>query len=227
MNRSLPGFFNQLGDSYSDLIRKCVPRYEEMLWALLNYLPSDWMPGRILELGCGTGNLTALLAQRFPSSNIHVVDVAADLLSVCRQHLGDRTIDYTCCDFRELDLTAASYELVISSISLHHLDDAEKKLLFGRLHDSLCSNGWMAYADQFSAPRTEVYQQHLAAWRQQAACDDSEWEEWMSHQEEHDHHASLTDQFDWLRQAGFEQIDCVWRHLLWTVVQARKGRAAN
>ena len=33
---------------------------------------------------------------------------------------------------------------------------------------------------------------------------------------------ALIDQIDWLREAGFSVVDCPWRYLLWSVIQARK-----
>jgi hypothetical protein len=55
-----------------------------------------------------------------------------------------------------------------------------------------------------------------------AGSTEQEWEMWMQHQADHDHHDTLTDQIDWLRNAGFSMVDCPWRYLLWAVVQARK-----
>lgn len=46
--------------------------------------------------------------------------------------------------------------------------------------------------------------------------------EWMQHQSDHDHHATLPDQQRWLSEAGFGAVDCVWRYLLWTVVVAER-----
>ena len=51
-------FFDTLTDGYTATIERCFPRYREMLWALLNYLPQGRSFESILELGCGTGNLS-------------------------------------------------------------------------------------------------------------------------------------------------------------------------
>lgn len=44
----------------------------------------------------------------------------------------------------------------------------------------------------------------------------------MDHQREHDHHDSLLDQMEWLRDAGFADVDCTWRNLLWSILLANK-----
>jgi len=65
-------FYDELSPQYTEAIRRCVPRYEEMLGMLFRYLPAVFAPRRVLELGCGTGNLTAMIASRastFPRSS--------------------------------------------------------------------------------------------------------------------------------------------------------------
>ena len=67
-------FFEDISGEYTAAIDRCVPRYREMLWAILHYLPPAWMPDRILELGCGSGNLSELLCRKFPDASIRLVD---------------------------------------------------------------------------------------------------------------------------------------------------------
>ena len=83
-------FFDSLSDDYTAVIERCFPRYREMLWALLDYLPSSFHPKNIVELGCGTGNLSSLLVDRFPDSKIHFVDLSAESIQECKQRLGNQ-----------------------------------------------------------------------------------------------------------------------------------------
>ena len=48
------------------------------------------------------------------------------------------------------------------------------------------------------------------------------WKMWMDHQNEHDYHAPLGDQLKWIKDSGFINAECVWRHLLWSVLIAKK-----
>ncbi len=60
-------FFDSLAADYEQAITRCFPRYGEMLWALMDYLPDlKTEEPKILELGCGTGNLSMRIAERFP-----------------------------------------------------------------------------------------------------------------------------------------------------------------
>ena len=130
-------------------------------------------------------------------------------------------------DFRNLQLAPGSFDLVLSSISLHHLTHRQKAELFAKVFQWLGDRGVFSYCDQFAGATDDPYAKQMADWKQrstQLGATAEEWDVWMEHQRAHDHHATLIDQFEWLRQAGFKTIDCTWRYILWTVVQARKLR---
>ena len=107
-DRSVGVFFDVLADEYTETVERCFPRYREMLWALLDYLPSERPFKNILELGCGTGNLTVLIAERFPDASITTVDVSADSLQSCRERIVDRDrFEFLDKAFRALDFASA------------------------------------------------------------------------------------------------------------------------
>lgn len=219
-------FFDALSGEYATKLRRCVPRYDEMLWALIDYLPKAHDFESILELGCGTGNLSVLLADHFPHATCRFVDFSGESLRCCESRVGTAPrFVFEQTDFRHLCYPARSFDLVISSISIHHLTSLEKKALFGKIAGWLEPGGTFAFADQFSGATTDLYQRHLRAWREHArrsGTTEEDWQLWMQHQAEHDHHDSLADQMDWLREAGFRMVDCPWRYLLWSVLQARQ-----
>ncbi len=219
-------FFDSIAGDYESAIERCFPRYPEMLWALLEYLPTSLKNPRILELGCGTGNLSVLLAQRFPASAITLVDLSADSLANCQRRLGaDLRFTMEQADMRLLSYPDEAFDLIVSTIAIHHLTGVEKQELFARCRRWLRPGGMLTFADQFSAATEENNSRHMENWQKisrAAGASQAEWSMWMEHQAEHDHHDSLTDQLDWLQRAGFAQLDCPWRYLLWTIVQGRR-----
>ena len=217
-------FFDALGEQYGAAIRRCVPRYAEMLDAMLDYLPADFEPRRILELGCGDGNLSCLLGQRFPTADLHLVDLSGQLLAVCRQRLqAMERVELEQADFGRVDYPPGSFDLVASCIAIHHLPDAGKRELYRRARRWLRPGGRLVVADQFAGGSPAVSERHLARWYEEArrlGASDADWQVWMDHQRRHDHHATLVDQLRWLEDAGFQELDCPWRYLLWTIVLA-------
>ncbi|MGW2915398.1 trans-aconitate 2-methyltransferase [Streptomyces asoensis] len=81
-------------------------------------------PPRIADLGCGPGNLTALLADRWPTARVTGYDSSPRMLADAAAHAGARL------DFVHADLTtwapAETYDLLLSNAALHwvpgHLD---------------------------------------------------------------------------------------------------------
>jgi malonyl-CoA O-methyltransferase len=89
---------------------------------LLAELPSLPKPSRILEVGCGTGHLTAQLHQRFPRSPIDALDRSPKMIQQARTRLPHATnITWHAGDL----LTFAPpqrYPLIVSSAALHWIE---------------------------------------------------------------------------------------------------------
>lgn len=75
--------------------------------------------GRVLELGCGMGRFTALLADR--GFAVTGVDLSPDLLVVAREHCGDRAT-LLCADTAEIEQhVSGPFDAVVAFFFLHHL----------------------------------------------------------------------------------------------------------
>ena len=226
MKNNSKQFFDTMAPEYNAAIDLCVPRYHEMLWSILYYLPSNWKPKTVLELGCGSGNLSELVKSSFPNSMLFLVDLSEKILQSCRSRLGsDNSIQYLQEDFSKVHFEAQSFDLVVSSIAIHHLADEGKFDLFSKVYEWLRTGGILAYSDQFSAVTQDMYGKHIQKWFDDASAQGlpiEKWNQWMEHQREHDHHTPLEKQMNWMKQIGFKWADCPWRYLLWTVVHARK-----
>lgn len=96
-------------------------------------------PGAIIDLGCGAGNVTQLLAERWPGSVVTGVDSSAEMLAEARARQPD-------LGWIEADLAAWSPErpvdVLFSNAALHWLDDHQA--LFPRLAQGLRPGGILA-----------------------------------------------------------------------------------
>ena len=94
-------------------------------------------PVSILELGCGTGYLTALLRRRFPEAEIEAVDFAPAMIERARERVPDAR--FLVCDIEELELEPERYDLIVSSATVQWLTEPERT--FARLAAALRSPG--------------------------------------------------------------------------------------
>jgi ubiquinone/menaquinone biosynthesis C-methylase UbiE/uncharacterized protein YbaR (Trm112 family) len=79
--------------------------------------------GEVLEIGCGTGQLTRALVGMPAITHIHTTDISPEFLSQTRQQLHahlDR-IFYYACDANVLPFQSASFDLAVGHSVLHHL----------------------------------------------------------------------------------------------------------
>lgn len=225
-SQSVETFYDELSGRYADLISRCVPRYEEMFFNLFHYLPDELRPKQILDLGCGTGNLTAAALKHFPNAEIHALDLSADILNECRQRFaGFAHIHYHQQDFSRLQFAPESFDLVISSIAIHHVVDGQKAALFRQVHQLLKSGGVFTFADQTRGATEEIYQKHIARWKQEAlqlGSTEADWQLWMAHQDAHDHHTPVLWHLQQLSAAGFNHVDVIWKNIMWAVMSGTK-----
>jgi malonyl-CoA O-methyltransferase len=118
----------------------------EMADSLLETIRRE--PLSILELGCGTGYLTALLRRRFAQAAIEAVDFAPAMIARAAERVpGAR---FLVCDIEELELEPESYDLIVSSATVQWLADPEQT--FARLAAALDRHGELHVAT--FGPRT-------------------------------------------------------------------------
>jgi ubiquinone/menaquinone biosynthesis C-methylase UbiE len=219
-------FFGGIVDTYDSLIRRAVPRYDEMTAHLVDYLPPG--PRNILELGCGTGNLTLVLLRKFPGAQVTFVDAAPQMTSVTTSRINElgtaASTRAITARFEDLgaSLGEGEFDLVTSSMSLHHVPD--KLPLYKNIRRWLRPGGTFAFADQLRGTTDLTQQRHWALWlafcREPGHCTEEEIATLEAHAAAHDHYVSLPDHFDMLARAGFSHPDCLWRRGMYSLVSA-------
>lgn len=215
-------FFGAMAREYDSLIRRAVPRYGEMQERLLAYLPVR--AGRVLELGCGTGNFSAMLARRCPAAALTFVDASHEMIEATRGRLGLERAECRVARFEDLDFAAGSFDLVTSCISLHHVVD--KGALYARIAAWLAPGGVLCFADQMAGATPELHKVNWEAWlafcREPGHCSIEEVRQLVEHAEAHDHYTPVAEHLRLLAASGFDagSIDCVWKNWMWGIVRA-------
>ncbi len=179
---------------------------------------------RILELGAGTGLLSAEVAKAFPEADLVLVDAAPAMLEQAMQRLADcRQVQYELLDYREA-LPEGTYDAVLSSLSIHHLTHEGKRSLFERVYGVLRAGGVFANADQVLGSTPEIEMAYRETWEMQSRQAGASEEDIQASLERQklDISATLADQLDWLAQAGFKQVDCVFKDYRFAVMTGKR-----
>ncbi len=206
---------------FDDHIKLIVPRYEELHEAVLRSIPPDLPKNlKILELGCGTGELTKRLCDRYPQARIIGLDYSPRMLSVCREKLkrfgGQVQLiegDFTTTDF------PCGCDVVISTLAIHHLTDPQKLELFKKIYSVLKREGWFVNGDVvlFESSRhiflqDQVRTEHASASGVALDALDAETQTGTG-----DNLSTLKAQINLLEIAGFHSIDVIWKYYQFVV----------
>ena len=220
-------YFREYAPKYDSFTLRAMPRYEEMLSEIVRCLPDQ--ANDILELGSGTGSLTALLARHYANSAITAIDASPEMIELARDRLGSSAITPDQVKFVEslfeaLELPVRAYDLIASNMSLHHIVD--KAPFYGRLREALRPGGMLVLGDELTGALPRIQQLNWDGWlrfaRQSGGLDDSEIEKIVRHEREFDHYETLPRQLELLRESGFGSADCVWRYLNYAVFVAQR-----
>src|SRR6266536_1127576 len=110
-------------DQVALLYDQARPGYPEQLFDDVVALSGITSHGRILEIGCGTGQATLPFARRgYP---MVCVELGENLAAVARQRLADYPqVTVQTCAFEEWPLPERAFELVVSATAFHWIDPA-------------------------------------------------------------------------------------------------------
>lgn len=216
--------------TYCELSPYAVPERERQI-AIISALAAEGIAtgGDILDLCCGEGILTEALAAKFPAARIHANDGSETMLAAARQRakaperLMTRRIELSASDWRQFDPPLGA---VVSSLAVHHLDGQEKRALFADLYSSLRKGGVFILADIIRPTKPIGHEIAAQCWdeevkRRALAIDGTEhgFELFRRADWNHFRHAeldpmdkpsTLIERLDWLREAGFADIDVHW-----------------
>jgi tRNA (cmo5U34)-methyltransferase len=122
------GQFHWKPDTYLELIRSEVPRYDELQEQAIAAIP--FPPERVLELGMGTGETTRRLLEAYPDSWVIGLDSSPDMVFRAREAYDDVQLARI-----EDPLPDGPWDLVIGVLSIHHLTADLKKNLFRQVKE--------------------------------------------------------------------------------------------
>lgn len=199
-----------------------------MLDALTRCVPTT--SDRILELGCGTGELSLKLMHRCPSAQVVAVDYSPRMLEYASQKIKAAGYAHRWsgiqADFGDWANNPTRVEIgtqfnaCVSSLAIHHLTDEMKLKLFQGIRESLNPNSCFWNADPIlpeSAMLKEVYQTVREEWTQDQGTTLAQIRDRLGNSSPQGHSnpdwlATLSAHLQMLSQAGFNLVAVPWKY---------------
>jgi len=209
--------FNASIEYYDDWMRKALPNYSDIFGTakdLLTFAPEIQID--VLDLGAGTGLFSKHVLEKYPKARFVLYDLADKMLEMARKrfHQHPEQFEFVVGDYRNLQLSR-QFDLVISSLSIHHLTGDDKQALFHAIYEVLRKPGLFINIDQIRGETPYLQDLYWNHWLDQVRRVEPSEERIQASIERrttYDRDELLSDQLRWLKKAGFVNVDCVYKN---------------
>lgn len=216
--------FNQYSEDYDKNRRLFIPCYDEFYQLAVESLEFKTDTPKILDLGAGTGLLSAFILSKYPKAEITLIDQAENMIQLAQKRFSEnKQIHYIIDNFLTHEYTE-TYDAVVSALAIHHLEDSDKEKLYQKSYSLLNSTGVFMNADQVLSPYPNKEKQIIELWHDFIKSHDISNVEFQRYlkRTSFDKTATLANQLLWLEQSGFKESDCVFKYLNFAVFFATK-----
>jgi len=211
-------------------IRPAMPWVSEQLEAMFRVIEARGEDvNSFVDLGCGGGMLTEAILDRYPQSSGALVDFSKTMLKEAERNMAGRSDNLR---FIEADLgvetwvstlkDCSPFDLIASGFCIHHQADERKRQLYGEIYDLLKPGGlfiniervasstkWleMIFYDALSDSMYKFHSDNGSTKTKEQIFDEIV----NGTDRTADRLASVEAQCGWLRDLGFQDVDCFFK----------------
>ncbi len=212
-----------LTKTYLERVRGAIPAAQLQIEILLKIV-NMWCPNpkAILDLGCGDGILGRAVWNEYPDSQVWFVDFSDPMTAALKNKLGEGTSEIIIKeDFSTpnwLEHLSGPFTLILSGFAIHHQTDERKQQLYKEIYGLLSEGGVFLNLEHVASATAEVeaifddyFIDHLHALNQlesNKSRDEIASTYYARPDKEENILAPVAEQCEWLRQIGFQDVDC-------------------
>ncbi|MDR6549819.1 class I SAM-dependent methyltransferase [Paenibacillus qinlingensis] len=218
--------FDEIAQKYDSQRRKLIPCFDDFYNTAASLVQVGHETPRILDLGAGTGLFSSYMQRMYPQAKLTMIDLSTGMLDIAKERFAEveaAEFTYLVGDYSTFE-DAEPFDAIISSLSIHHLEDEAKQGLFSRIFQLLKPGGVFVNADQVLGQTSNLDRLYRSDWVAKIEATDLSQEALQAAYERTklDKMAPLDTQLGWLRDCGFEDVDCVYKSYNFVVMYARK-----
>lgn len=221
-------------------VRGGIPYAHDQLMAMMRVIRAAHnAPDSLLDLGCGSGVLAATVIAEYPNASATLVDFSEPMLAVAGEVFTEPSHRLVDADFGEPGwiesvLERSPFDLVVSGYAIHHQPDARKRALYAEIHQLLTPGGLFINVEHVASPsqwvaalNDEIFVDSLFEHHQRIGSGKSRVEVASEFVHRPDKSANILApvevQGQWLREVGFEDVDCFFKVFELAVFGGRKS----
>ena len=208
--------FEKEAACFDKLFFKVAPHYAEMMDGLMETLPFKKQDRiKVLDLGCGTGNLSKKILLAYPNAKITCVDIAENMLEMAKAKLKDSdNVEFWLGDIRKFDLSG-KYDVIVGSLVLHHIEEKDKPRFYRKIHAALSKQGVFFCIDILLSSNKYLQKLHMDKWKEfmrSNGLPTRKIHDMIRRHQREDRPAIFKDEMDILSRAGFRDVDVVLKY---------------
>jgi len=178
-----------------------IPHRTEGEAVLLEFIPPK--VDRILDLGAGDGRLLALLRIDRRDSEGVALDFSPTMLAASRERFrGDGKVQVIEHNLDNPLPNLGRFDVIVSSFAIHHCTDERKRRLYSEIYSALSPGGVFCNLEHVAPPTVELHAKFMRSLGMTEADEDPS-----------NKLLSVETQVQWLREIGFQDVDCHWKWL--------------
>ena len=217
-------FRKQVAD-YVGLMERIIPQYLAQQRFLCELIPFERTKRiHVLDLGSGPGVLSEIVLKLYPHASVLAFDLTKEMLDGCQARLApafEGRFKTKQGDFKT-ESFEKEYDVILAGLTLHHLLDNERRLVFSQLYAALKEGGILLAREVVVDTDLFVTDWHYSLWRSFMRSNGEDDAYWYAKHMEKDHPVPIERQLDWLEGAGFVHTACHWRYWNFAILSGRK-----
>lgn len=224
MDTLIQEMFNEVSEEYDSQRRNIIPCFEDFYRTLVAIANVDNNIPKILDIGAGTGLCSYFLLKKYPDAKLTLIDLSDKMLDIAKKRFANNpSVQYIAQDYTQYEYSD-QYDIIISALSIHHLAGDQKKQLYEIFFQQLKPGGVFVNADQVLGQTEFLDNLYKTDWQVKIETSGLSRAEIEAAYEriKLDKMSTLADQLDWLRQAGFSNVDCVYKSFNFVVLFGQK-----
>jgi tRNA (cmo5U34)-methyltransferase len=215
--------FDNISKKYDEQRKKFIPCFDDFYGVAVSIASVDKENPDILDIGAGTGLLSGFLMEKYPKASFTLIDLSEKMLDIAKDRFrSNSNIKYTVGDYSKYNFVE-KYDLVVSALSIHHLEDEEKKVLYEKIYSMLKQNGIFINADLVSGETSFIENLNKTTWKRYIEYSGLPEEEILAGYErmKFDKESKLDQQINWFKEIGFCDVSCVYKFYNFAVMFGR------
>ena len=216
--------FNKAAAAYDRQRRQLIPCFDDFYGIAAAVAESESGTPSILDLGAGTGLMSSFMLRKYPNARLTLIDISGQMLETARSRFAQTpNVAFIVDDYTHF-VSENEFDIVVSALSIHHLDDAGKKLVYKNAFRNLRRGGVFVNADQVLGSTAYLESLYKSDWKRKVETSGLPKEDILAAYERTklDHMSTLDDQLAWLKEIGFSDVDCVYKYYNFVVMLGRK-----